>query len=100
METKSRYEVISELEAKKRELIKERDGMKNELDRTEMALTRLERQKADNTNILDRQIEDVKKEISKFKDNIAERKVTIQELIRSVDDSLERFSKLKEKSQS
>ena len=100
METKSRYEVISELEAKKRELIKERDGMKNELDRTEMALTRLERQKVDNNVILDRQIEDVKKEISKFKDNIAERKVTIKELIRSVDDSLERFSKLKEKSQS
>ena len=94
METKSRYEVIAELEGKKRELIRERDGMKEELSRKEDSVTRLERQKADNNVILDRQIEDSRKDVERFKANIEERKVTIGELIRSVEDSLERFNKL------
>jgi hypothetical protein len=47
METKSRYEVIAELEDKKRVLIKERDGLDDEVKDKELNIKNLERRKAD-----------------------------------------------------
>ena len=97
METKSRYEVISGLESQKRELIKERDSLGELLTEQEKEVRNLERQKSDNIVILDRQIEDKKENVENFKESMAERKETIKELIKSVDDSLGRFSKIQEK---
>ena len=96
METKSRYEVICELESKKRELIKERDSLGQNLLQKQKGLKDFERQKSDTMLICDRKIEDLKDEIKNFESTMAERKETIIELIKSVDDSLERF-RMKEK---
>ena len=97
METKSRYAVIADLENKKRELIQERDGLNDQLIEKEKVLKGKIRQKADNVVILDRQIEDVEEQIADFKSSMKERKETIVELIKSVDESLDRFSKLSTK---
>jgi len=96
METKSRYEVICELESKKRELIKERDSLGQNLLQKQKGLKEFERQKSDTMLVCDRKIEDLKEDIENFETTMAERKETIVELIKSVDDSLERF-KLKDK---
>ena len=98
METKSRYEVIAELEGKKRALINERDGLNDQLRERERQLKLLERHKSDNIMVLDRQIADKKEEVENYKSTLAERKDNITELIKSVDDSLERFNKLQVKS--
>ena len=153
METKSRYEVIAELETKKRDLIKERDSLNDELRKKELYLENLmvnkekvvkdterkvedlerekrnsekdfarkledfERAKEDRvfdfekkTKDLSRQKEDfikghdtaiaqTKNDINAFKATIIDRKATIQDLIKSVDESLERFGRVgKEKS--
>lgn len=97
METKSRYEVIAELEGKKRDLIKERDSLDEESKAKDKSLVNLERQKVDTIVILDRQIEDAKEEADRFKTTMTERKVTVEELINSVNDSLDRFGKLGER---
>ena len=97
METKSRYEVIAELEGKKRDLIKERDNLVEESKAKDKSLVNLERQKVDTIVILDRQIEDAKEEADRFKTTMTERKVTVEELIGSVNDSLDRFGKLGER---
>ena len=47
METKSRYEVISELEKQKRELIRERDSMADEVEKKVQEIKKLERRKED-----------------------------------------------------
>ncbi|MFA5133046.1 MAG: hypothetical protein WC444_07000 [Candidatus Paceibacterota bacterium] len=96
METKSRYEVVSDLEAKKRELIKERSGLKDTLLAKQKNLKNIERQKADTIVLIDRQIDDLKDDIANFEKTLTEREATINELIKSVDDSLGRFSKLTE----
>ena len=96
METKSRYEVIAELETKKRELIKERDGLNDTLLDKEKKLKVGERQKADTIVNMDRQLEDIKEDITNFKNSLVEKKETINELIKSVNDSLDRFKKLQE----
>jgi hypothetical protein len=44
----------------------------------------------------DRRIEDLLDEIKNFKDTMKERKETITELIKSIDESLARFGKLSE----
>ena len=97
METKSRYAVIADLENTKRELIQERDGLNDQLIEKEKVLKGKIRQKSDNVVILDRQIEDVEEQIADFKSSMKERKETIVELIKSVDESLDRFSKLSTK---
>ena len=94
METKSRYEVISELEAKKRNLIRERDGLGDVLKEMEKTVKLLERQKKDSNTLMDRKIEDKKEEIENFSKTMEERKETIKELITSIDMSLERFGKI------
>jgi len=83
METKSRYSVIAELEEKKRKLINERDSFEDKLKEQERELRDMKRE-----------VEDKADEIKDFKDSIKTSKETIKELIRSVDDSLNRFAKL------
>jgi SMC interacting uncharacterized protein involved in chromosome segregation len=97
METKSRYEVISELESQKRKLIQERDGLNDTLKNKEKMLRDIERLKADKIVAMDRDIEDINDDLKHFKSTMEDRKVTIVELIKSVDDSLARFSNLPKK---
>ena len=94
METKSRYEVMSELEAKKRDLIKERDGLKEQALAKEKNLKLLQRKKDDTILAFDRELADQTEDKKNFEAAMAETKVTIDELIKSVDDSLDRFNTL------
>lgn len=129
METKSRYEVISDLEQKKRSLINE----KNELDfevtskkrrvveferdkenlktqeqdflfKQEKQKQALENEKKDfdfrmnNTQLdCDRRIADAKEDIINFESTLKQRKEAIDEQIKSINESLERFSALQKK---
>lgn len=100
METKSRYQVISELEQQKRQLIVERDNLNDRLNEKEKKIKEKEREKEDDVRQYDRQIADLKDELDNFKKTLAERKETIKELIKSVDESLARFEKLESKKSS
>ena len=86
METKSRYEVIADLEQKKRDLIRERDGYQDQIERKEREIK--------NTK---RKLEDLQEDLKNFKDNVKEKKETTKELIKGIESSLERFSKLQSK---
>lgn len=83
METKSRYEVIAELEDKKRNLIRERDSFESQVKDKEKGIKELKRD-----------LEDLELELKDFKDSIKEKKATIQELITSINESLKRFENL------
>lgn len=97
METKSRYEVISDLESQKRNLIQQRDGLNNELKNKEKEIVLTERNKTDQVQAWDRKIADLKEDRQNFEDSMSEQKETIIELIKSVDASLERFSSANKK---
>ncbi|HUS51275.1 MAG TPA: hypothetical protein VMZ91_13995 [Candidatus Paceibacterota bacterium] len=86
METKSRYEVVAELEENKRNLIRERDGLDDKLKGKEKELKDLKRR-----------IEDKEEEIKDFKTGLVKSKETFKELIESVNDSLKRFNELGKK---
>lgn len=86
METKSRYEVIAELEQKKRDCLIGKDSLDNRLKGKERELKELKRN-----------IEDKEEEIKDFKDSMEQERETFDALIKSVDQSLERFAKLNEK---
>lgn len=86
METKSRYEVIAELEGKKANLIREKEGFDNVLVQKKRELKELTRE-----------VEDKEEEIANFEKSMATSKNTITELIASIDDSLKRFSDLGKK---
>ena len=86
METKSRYEVIAELEEKKRALILDRDALKDNL-----------KIKKRNLRDIKRDLEDEEEKVKEYEDSMDEQKTTINELIKSVDESLNRFAKLSEK---
>jgi hypothetical protein len=92
METKSRYEVMSNLEERKRMLISEKNGIAEERKRKLDRIKAIERQKTDTIVVLDRQIEDAKDELKLFDDTVEGRKSGVDELIKSVDDSLARLS--------
>jgi len=94
METKSRYEVIAELESQKRDLIQERDGLQDEEKAKEDAVRDLKRSKEDTIIIMDRRIADAEIAHERFTKTMTERKTTVNELIKSVDDSLARFNTL------
>lgn len=96
METKSRYEVIADLEKQKRDLIREKNGLNDVLRGKETKQKEMERTKADNIMVLDRKIEDLKEDVDNFKKTMEERKETITELVKSIDESLARFGKLAE----
>ena len=126
METKSRYQVIAELEEKKNGLIRERDGTKDNIQEKELEILNIERaiqdisvQKEDfelvqsnktaaleaektdfefkikNTqSVFSRNLEDAKTKLEHFKSVEKEKTETLNELIKGVDSSLERFNKL------
>jgi len=93
METKSRYEVIAELEANKRNLIRERDGLADQLLAKEKQIKERERQKEDYNRAWDRQIEDLNEDIKNFKATLEEKKQTVNDLIKGLDESLNRLGK-------
>lgn len=86
MNTKSRYEVISELEETKRGLIREKENLGEKL---------LEKKKQ--LKELKRDVEDKEEEIKEFESSMKESKETIDTLVKSVDESLNRFASLNEK---
>jgi len=92
MQTKSRYEVIADLEEKRRNLIKQRDGLYASKNFLEDELIKLEREKEDYIRTIDREIVDKRKELERFEENMEAQKETLQELIQSLDQNLERFS--------
>ena len=98
MDIKSRYEVIAELENKKRDLIREKNGLNDNLIKKEKELKEAERNKSDSIIMLDRRLDDMKDDIKIFKETMNERKETIIELVKSMDESLARFGKLNQKS--
>ena len=79
-ETKSRYEVISELEDRKRKLIMERDGFPDIIRRKKKAIRDLKRE-----------LEDMEEDVSEYEASVDERKQTINDLIESIDTSLKKF---------
>jgi len=85
-ETKSRYEVIAELEGKKRNLIFERESFVDKVRSTKKEIRNSERE-----------LEDEKEDLVEFEKSIVTRKETINELIKSIDDSLARFAELAKK---
>jgi len=80
METKSRYEVMAGLEAKKRDLISERDN----LEQRHLAMKREIKE-------LRRRLEDSEEDAKEFEANIPKRTETLNELIKSIDDSLSKL---------
>ena len=86
MQTKSRYEVVAELEEQKRNLIRERDSLDKVLLSKKKELKELKRE-----------IEDKEEEITEFESSMEDSKKTIQTLIESVNESLNRFSEIGEK---
>ena len=94
METKSRYEVIAELELQKRDLIKERLELAERVKLNDKNVRNLKRKKDDTITVLDREIADADEHSEIFKASIDERKATIKELIKSIDDSLARFGEI------
>lgn len=86
METKSRYEVVADLEEKKRDLIVARESLGDKLKQMERDLRDQERE-----------VSDQKEEIEHFKGKMEKDKVTYNELIKSVDESLKRFAELGKK---
>ena len=85
MESKSRYEVIADLEAQKRQLIEQREGQNKILNEKKKELKEL-----------NRQVEDKEEEIKEFEESMESNKETLNTLITSVDDSLQRFGKIVE----
>lgn len=79
-ETKSRYEVIAELEEQKREYIQSADILERNLRAKEKELKDLKRK-----------VEDKEDEIKDFKDQMKTAAITNQQLIKSIDESLKRF---------
>lgn len=83
MDIKSRYEVIADLEEKKRNLIIQKDNLDKNLKLLERELKEL-----------NRDVEDKEEEITNYKDSMKQDKETTEELIKSVDASLERLTKI------
>lgn len=86
METKSRYEIIGELESKKRRLIQERESFPDKIRAGQREIRDLKRE-----------LKDKEEELEEFKKEVETKKETISELIASVDDSLSRFAELTKK---
>jgi len=86
METKSRYEVIAELEERKRDLIMDRDSLDRKLKQQERQLV-----------ILKRDVEDKEADINEFKESMEQQKNTIDELIKSTDETLQKFMQINRK---
>jgi TolA-binding protein len=86
MNTKSRYEVIAELEDKKRSLIIQKDGLNDKLTEMKRSLRDMKRD-----------VEDQEEEIKLFEENKKRQEETFDELIKSTEESLKRFGELEKK---
>lgn len=95
METKSRYEVISDLENKKRILIDEKNSFEKQLFIKNNNIKNKERAKEDTIRDIDRDIADAKDELKEFIESKNARADSINEMINSINDSLERFNQTK-----
>ena len=86
METKSRYQAFAELEDKKRSLIMQKEKLKDKLEVMQRELKEIQRE-----------LEDKEEEIKSYEDRMEEKKLMIDELIKSTNESLERMEKLMNK---
>ena len=86
METKSRYEVLAELEAKKRDLM---------INKANIDI--VVRQKEREIKELRRELEDLEEDLEDYKSRIDEEKENFDALIQSVDESLKRFTSQSQK---
>ena len=84
METKSRYEVIANLESQKRQLIVDLNSFDD-----------LIAQKVLNIKTFKRELEDAQEDLENFKKTILNKKETTKLLIASVEDALKRFEVIK-----
>lgn len=80
METKSRYEVIADLEKQKRQLIQDKASLGDVIFAKERSIRELKRQ-----------LEDAEDELKQYKESIKEKQETADLLITSVEDALRRF---------
>lgn len=86
METKSRYQAFAELEDKKRSLIMQKEELKDRLETMQRDLKEIQRE-----------LEDKEEEIRSYEERMEEKKLMIDELIKSTNESLERMEKLMNK---
>jgi len=86
METKSRYEVIADLENNKRSLIREKEALGEGIIQREKQIKALRRE-----------VEDKEEELEEYKASLDTRKATVNELIKTLDDSLQRLSSMQKK---
>lgn len=82
-EIKSRYEALAQLHAQKADLIRERDGQKDQL-----------KAKQDQLRSLKRQLEDMELEIKDFLDQQGERRIMLDALITAVQEGIDKFTTL------
>ena len=92
METKSRYEVIADLEQQRRDLITQKNSLNEEVLKKEKVIKLKKRQMDDLNRQINRELEDLEEDLENFKNSLDEKKETIKELIMSVDGSLEKFN--------
>lgn len=83
METKSRYEVIADLEEEKRGLIREKAGFDDEVKRKEKDIKEIKRK-----------LEDKEEDLKDYKDNLEAKREMVDSLIKTVEVGLENFSKI------
>ena len=81
METKSRYEVIADLEERKRQLISEKNSLKEVLFDKERNLKQHERKVEDIMRTLEREKEDIDNDIAEYKFTLKDKENNLQELI-------------------
>jgi hypothetical protein len=93
MNVKSRYEVVLELENKKRSLIENKNNLKDDRLAKEKAIKDLIRQRDDTIVIINRKIDDAEEDLANFDANLQENIETIDLLIKSTDAALLNFSK-------
>ena len=91
METKSRYEVISELEEKRRGLISEKQRLQENVRAKEQKIKIHDRNFEDMKRQMEREREDLVSDLENYKETLDQREETIDELIKSVDNSLGKF---------
>lgn len=84
METKSRYEMIAEMEDKKRNLILQRDSFPYTVQVKQKEI-----------KLLKRNIEDLEEELKQYEDSIEQQKGTLNEMIESINDTLKRLGSQK-----
>lgn len=82
METKSRYQVIAELERQRRELMQKKQQLDNELFNKRRGIKELTRT-----------LEDEQEELNELIENRDESRRVIDEMIKSVDQTLQQFNK-------